>query len=121
MKRVVAALALAGALGLPTLAGAQDITGNYRVEGTNLDGSPYEGYAVITATSENTCRINWETGSSSSGICMRNRNALAAGYAMGDSVGLVVYEIKPDGTLEGLWTVADTPGVGTERLIPAGR
>ena len=31
---------------------AQDLTGHYRVKGTNLDGSIYEGEAQITATSE---------------------------------------------------------------------
>jgi hypothetical protein len=30
----------------------------------------------------------------------------------------VVYQMKPDGTLEGLWTIADQGGVGTEVLTP---
>ena len=37
---------------------------------------------------------------------------------MGDKVGLVIYKIMSDGTLNGLWTVADTPGNGTEVLTP---
>jgi hypothetical protein len=37
---------------------------------------------------------------------------------MGDVVGLVIYELQDDGTLEGLWTVADQEGVGTETLTP---
>ena len=37
---------------------------------------------------------------------------------VGDAIGLVIYEIKGDGTLEGLWTVAGEDGVGTEKLIP---
>ena len=31
-------------------------------------------------------------------------------YTLGDSIGPVVYQIKPDGTLEGLWTIADQKG-----------
>jgi hypothetical protein len=49
---------------------------------------------------------------------MRNRNSFAASYALGDSIEFVVYQIKPDGTLEGLWTIADKRGVGTEFLTP---
>lgn len=100
-------------------ASAQDIGGRYRVEGKNLDGSSYEGVAEITLTSETTCRIVWETGSTSStGICMRNQLAFAAGYVLGENVGLVIYEVMPDGSMQGLWTVADTPGIGYENLYP---
>lgn len=121
MSRLLGATAaafLALAAGI-SAASAQNISGRYTVEGTNMDGSRYTGRAVITATSQNTCRIDWDTGSTATGICMRNRNAFAAGYTMGNVVGLVIYEIMPDGTLSGLWTVADQPGVGTEVLRPA--
>jgi hypothetical protein len=101
-----------------TTAAAQDVSGSYQVQGTNFDGSPYSGTAEITATSESTCRIEWNTGSTSSGICMVNQNAFAAGYVLGDVVGLVIYEIMPDGSMHGTWTVADSPGVGTETLTP---
>jgi hypothetical protein len=100
-------------------ASAQDLPGKYQVQGTNPDGSTYGGTAEIVATSENTCRITWQTGSTTSaGICMRNGPAFAAGYVLGDAIGLVVYEIKSNGTLEGLWTIADQKGVGEERLTP---
>lgn len=116
MKGIVltAALAVAGVAAL-----AQDLTGNYRVNGTNLDGSPYQGEARITATSEFTCEIVWQTGgSTSSGICMRDGNAFAAGYEMGGKVGLVIYLIQPDGVLDATWTVAGVNAVGTEVLTP---
>ena len=48
---------------------AQDVGGHYRVKGTNLDGTIYEGEAQITLTSKFTCEIVWQTGgSTSSGI-----------------------------------------------------
>ena len=113
-------LLAAGLLVAGTLtASAQDLGGRYTVNGTNLDGSKYDGTAVIEITSNNTCRIEWVTGdTTASGICMRNGIALAAGYVLGESVGLVIYEIKDNGVLDGLWTVADTDGVGTETLSP---
>lgn len=99
-------------------ASAADIGGSYSVDGTNFDGSRYRGTAEIVVTTKNTCRITWDTGSTAEGICMRNSDAFAAAYSMGDAVGLVIYEVHADGSLEGLWTVADQEGVGTETLTP---
>jgi hypothetical protein len=97
---------------------AAGIEGRYEVKGKNANGAAYGGTAEITATSENTCRIVWDVGTSSTGICMRNQNAFAAGYVLGDKVGLVIYEIMGDGSMHGIWTVADQPGVGEEDLYP---
>ena len=36
----------------------------------------------------------------------------------GNLSGLLIYEIKDDGSLEGTWTIADKSGVGTETLKP---
>jgi hypothetical protein len=117
MKKLIlaaAALALAAAP-----AAAQSIGGKYMVKGTNFDGSPYHGEAVITLTSKTTCTIHWETGGTSSdGICMRNGPAFSAGYSMGNAVGLVVYRVMDNGTLDGLWTIAGQEGNGTETLTP---
>jgi hypothetical protein len=77
MHRIVLA-GLAVLLSLATPVGAQEIGGMYRVEGSNLDGSRYSGTARIDITSSTTCRIHWETGTSSSGICMLNQNAWAS-------------------------------------------
>lgn len=102
-------------------AGAEEpvkLSGTYDVRGTNFDGSEYRGVAKITVTTQDTCRIVWDTGSEAAGICMRNGGALAASYVMGSAVGLVIYRIRPDGILDGLWTVADTAGHGTEVLTP---
>ena len=98
---------------------AQDVGGHYSVKGTNLDGSTYEGEAQITATSDVTCEIVWTTGgSTSSGICMRDGNAFSAGYELNGKVGLVIYLIQKDGSLDGTWTVAGVNAVGTEILTP---
>ena len=49
---------------------------------------------------------------------MRNNDTFVAGYVLGSSIGLVIYEMQADGSMLGVWTVADTTGVGTENLIP---
>ena len=68
-----------------------------------------------------TCNIVWNTGGqTSTGICMRYANAFSAAYRLGDRVGLVIYEIKDDGSLVGSWTVAGEEGAGTETLTPTG-
>jgi len=116
---IARALAIAACLlAVPVVASAQDIGGRYQVSGTNFDGSRYTGTARIIVTSKNTCRITWDTGSTASGICMRNGNSFSAAYVMGSVIGLVIYRINSDGSLEGLWTVADHDGVGTEVLTP---
>ncbi len=104
----------------PSMALAQSgsVSGTYIVEGRNFDGSRYRGTAEITVTSKNTCRIVWNVGSVSEGICMRNGTVFAASYGQGGTTGLVIYEIQPDGRMKGLWTMADRDGIGTETLIP---
>ena len=98
---------------------AQDIGGRYAVAGTNIDGTPYGGEAVITLTSDTTCQIEWITGATSSfGICMRYDNAFAVGYQQGDAVGLAIYLVMADGALNGTWTVAGKEGSGSEILTP---
>ncbi len=113
-------LSLGLALGFMASAlAAQDIGGHYTVKGTNLDGSPYNGEAQITLTSQYTCNIVWKTGGSTSdGICMRDGNAFSAGYELGGKVGLVIYLVQKNGVLDGTWTVDGVNAVGTEVLTP---
>jgi hypothetical protein len=113
---LAASLAFSGSL---AFAAEGDVGGTYEVLGKNANGDEYKGTATIEVTSENTCRITWETGgSTSAGICMRNGTAFAAGYVLNNKVGLIIYERQEDGSLVGLWTIADQDGVGTEVLTP---
>ncbi|MCY1664578.1 hypothetical protein [Rhizobium sp. SL86] len=116
MKRLFACALFAAA----SLSHAQAQTveaGLYDVSGTNLDGSKYSGTARIKLTSETTCSIEWKTGSTESvGICMLHEDAFAAGYVLGDSVGLVIYQVKRGGVLDGVWTISGEDGAGTEVL-----
>jgi hypothetical protein len=117
MKTGLVTLAMLAALSSPVL--AEGFGGRYRVEGTNPNGSTYGGEAEITLTSETTCEIKWITGSTESfGICMRNDDSFAAGYRLGEEIGLVIYKVQADGSLHGLWTVAGKNGNGAEVLVP---
>lgn len=117
MRHII--LATAFILGSVGMTAAQDVGGSYSVEGTNINGSPYTGTAEITLLSETTCSIEWTTGpTTSTGICMRNGNAFSAGYVLGEAIGLLIYEIMQDGSMQGIWTVAGQDGTGTEILTP---
>ena len=112
----IAPLAL---LALVSTASAAEIGGRYTVVGTNLDGSKYSGAVDITIASDTRCTIVWTTGGQTlPGICMRAPGAFAAAFGTGGGAGLVLYKILPDGTLDGLWTVANKQGVGTDVLTP---
>jgi hypothetical protein len=115
MKRTVLSAALMAAAFSGT-AMAQSVGGNYTVKGTNPNGSTYGGTAIITPRGDG-CRISWDVGSQWRGFCMLNGDAFAATYRSGDSSGLLIYKVQPDGTLSGVWVLNDG-GTGTETLIP---
>ena len=116
--RLLASAALLATL-LAAAAQAQTVGGVYMVAGTNPNGSTYKGLAEITSSGGATCRIVWQTGSTTSqGLCMLANKALAGFYKLGDDSGLAVYELQPDGSLKGSWTIADKDGVGQEVLTP---
>lgn len=97
------------------------VGGRYRTQGRNLNGAPYEGEAEISVSGRDKCRIAWRTGSSSvqRGVCMRSGYVFVAAYQFRNgTVGLITYEIQPDGVLKGVWTIADTDGRGVEVLTP---
>jgi hypothetical protein len=117
MRMLVAAACLA--MTASTAASAQSVGGKYSVSGTNIDGSPYHGTATITRTSNSTCSMRWVTGpTTSDGICMLANKSFSAAYKLEGEIGLVLYELQPDGTLDGVWTIAGRPGAGTEVLTP---
>jgi hypothetical protein len=110
-------VALLAALALSGPAAAQDIGGRYLVQGTGLNGSAYGGEAEISLTSDYTCRIVWNTGGQiSEGICMRQDNVFAASYIIENRVGMVIYTVNGDGSMQGTWTVDGVNAVGTESL-----
>ena len=105
------------AAGCTTVA-AEDITGHYRVEGVGPTGSAYAVTADIEMSFDNTCRINYSDGDA--GICMVNGTTVTGAYIVRGKPGLVIYEIRSDGSLEGIF-VEDFHGgrfIGKEKLTP---
>ena len=106
-------------LALASTASAVEIGGRYRVAGSNFDGSRYAGTVDITISSNTACSIVWHTGGEDlTGVCMRGADSFAAAYVAGGQAGLVLYTVEADGSLNGVWTVADQNGVGTDVLTP---
>jgi hypothetical protein len=99
------------------------IDGEYAVAGQNFDGSRYQGLVRIATGPHATCHIAWQIRDSggAAGFCMRDGDSLAATYPANGNIGLVIYRIRPDGTMVGRWSLVDGPGVGTEVLVPKGR
>ncbi len=111
-----AAILLAGV----ATAGAQQLTGRYQVIGDNANGTGYRGVAEISGTAGGNCAIRWAIANTppTQGFCMRQGNVLSAAYRLGNAIGLVVYRLNDDGSLDGTWTIAGQEGVGKERLVP---
>ncbi|MCB1318123.1 MAG: fibronectin-binding protein [Leptospiraceae bacterium] len=88
-----------------------DISGNYRVEGTNPDGSRYEGTCRVSRISGNTYRFDWSVGNSYSGTGTLQGNRISVDWG---SDAPAVYSVRPNGSLVGTWA----NGQATENLFP---
>ena len=85
--------------------------GSYRVDGKNADGSGYQGNVEITGQGKD-YHLTWQVGSSSyEGDGKLAGNLLTVDWG---SSTPVVYALKPDGSLAGLWDA----GKGEETLTP---
>ncbi|WP_203077117.1 hypothetical protein [Falsiroseomonas ponticola] len=120
MMTAAAALVLgvAGTAVLGTPAAAQR-AGFYAVEGMGGDGSRYTGAVQFTPTGPQTWRLSWRVaGETINGVGVSNGKTLAVAYTQGGTLGTVLYEIGPDGSMQGIWTAGREGGLGTERLVP---
>lgn len=90
---------------------AQSVSGSYRAEGRNPDGSAYSGTVQIHDR-KGEVRMEWQVGNQSySGKGTRNADVIWVDW--GDTHP-VVYVRMPSGELHGTWA----NGRGLERLIP---
>jgi hypothetical protein len=90
------------------------LLGNYVVNGTESDGSKYdgEGPLAITMDKNGALELKWDNGKYV-GIGQVDGNKLFVGSAAEGKVVIMVMDIKPDGSLEGKWwrrTDAGTKG-----------
>ena len=113
-RMTLTAAFLAAAVNLATA----EISGHYRMDGVDTKGVTYAGTADISMSSESNCRIMYSDGFE--GICMAKGTTFAVSYIVHGKLGLALYEIGSDGTLQGAF-IDDFHGgsVGRETLIPA--
>lgn len=99
---------------------AADIPGAYKCTGVDpVEKSNYEIGLAIMKTGD-TYSFKWkEEGVEYAGTGLANRSGTAAVAEFWNpknpnKSGVIVYQIQPDGTLDGAWTYADGTTVGTE-------
>lgn len=110
-RRMAMGAGAAFALALPAGAQVLDITGPYRAEGRNPDGSAYSGLATV-AQQGNAVQINWSVGNQTySGSGIRTGQVVVINWGQPDPV---VYVVMLDGQLHGTWA----KGTALERLLP---
>jgi hypothetical protein len=81
------------------IASAQDISGRYKAEGIDPEGTRFSETAVIEMMPDGTCRIKWSGGIE--GICIFKESTLSVGYIVHGKAGLGVYKVAMDGSIEG--------------------
>ncbi len=87
------------------------VAGDYNVTGKNPNGSGYKGTLAI-ASQAGGYRFVWSNNTSGFGI--KQGNTLSVGIG-GSRCAFVAYEIKSDGTLDGVWGGYGSDKTGTEK------
>jgi hypothetical protein len=109
----------------PVLGIAQsgDPTGLYSVEGRNVDAkATYRGEVAISKDGE-AFKILWIVGNQQflgTGI-LRDGKLAVAFQAQGRMAGIALFDLHPDGTLSGTWTVLGGKELGLEHWTPKGK
>ena len=109
-RRTALASAAAAILAAPLAAQQTNVSGSYRAEGRNPDGSAYSGRAVI-GQQGNAVQINWSVGNQTyAGSGILDGQVLVVNWGQPDPV---VYVVMRNGDLHGTWAA----GTALERLV----
>lgn len=87
-----------------------DLVGEYDATGKNPSGTNYKTKLTVEPAG-NLHRFVWSNNADGVGIKRGNHVAVGIG---GDRCGFVAYEIRPDGTLDGVWGGYGSDKTGTE-------
>jgi hypothetical protein len=98
----------------PAAASNASLLGNYVVNGTETDGSKYDGEGPldITMDKNGALELKWDNGKYVGVGQVEGRRLFVGGVADGRAI-IMVMDIKPDGSLDGKWwrrTDAGTKG-----------
>ena len=95
----------------PAMAQAQDISGEYAVDGTNPNGTTYTGTVTISRQGDNRYRFEW--------VIANGDRYSGSGTLRGRTISVnwgqrypVIYQVGDDGILGGTWA----NGTATETL-----
>ena len=95
---------------------APDVAGHYNVVGTNPNGATYKGTLEVI-TRGDVYQFRWNAGTQYDGVGVQNGKIVAVAFANGadgKGCGVVDYDVKSDGTLDGKWGYWGTNEAGTE-------
>ena len=93
-----------------TRTSGSDLVGDYDATGTNPNGTNYKTKLTVEPAG-NTHRFVWSN--NTDGIGIKRGNHIAVGIG-GARCGFVAYEIRADGTLDGVWGGYGSDQTGTE-------
>jgi hypothetical protein len=88
-----------------------DVAGDYNITGKNPNGSSYRGTLAVAAKAGGYSFV-WSNNTSGFGI--KQGNTLSVGIG-GSRCAFVAYEVKSDGTLDGVWGGYGSSKTGTEK------
>src|SRR2546421_2486871 len=103
----------------PAPAPAPDVAGHYNIVGTNPNGATYKGTLEVI-TRGDVYQFRWNAGTQYDGVGVQNGKIVAVAFANGadgKGCGVVDYDMKGDGTLDGKWGYWGTNEAGTESAM----
>ena len=95
------------------LAGAGPLTGEYVTSGQNYDGKKYRGKLFVQPTGGG-YNFTWDNGDEGFGIRQGGNIVASVGET---PCNFVAYQVKPDGSLKGLWGGGGDNQIGTEEAV----
>jgi hypothetical protein len=95
---------------------APNIAGKYNVVGSNPNGGNYKGTLDVIAHGD-VYQFRWNAGTQYDGVGIQNESVVAVAYANGTNgkgCGVVDYDIRDDGALDGKWGYWGVDEAGSE-------
>jgi hypothetical protein len=95
---------------------APNIAGKYNIVGSNPNGGNYKGTLDVIAHGD-VYQFRWNAGTQYDGVGIQNENVVAVAYANGTNgkgCGVVDYDIRDNGALEGKWGYWGVDEAGSE-------